>query len=90
MSVLVVLLVIWGVITAALILLVIYRSVVSMHEDDQLFLSRGEAHMEAEQREVIARLNRTEPYVKYLGVASGILLALIVGVWMYQGLIAKR
>ncbi len=86
MSVLTVLLSFWGVITVALIIVMIYRSVISMHEDDQLFIDRAEAQLENEQQEILARLTRTGPYVKYLGVTSGALLMVIVGVWLYQGL----
>lgn len=45
MSLMVALLVVWAVITAGLIGMMIYRSVVALHEDDQLFLSSGEAQM---------------------------------------------
>lgn len=90
MSLLVVLLIVWGLVTAALVLVVIYRSVVSLHEDDQLFLSAGEAQLAKEQQEVVAQLDRSAPYVKYLGAASGVLLAVIIGVWLYQGFTAPR
>ncbi len=86
MSLLVILLAVWGVITGALILLMIYRSVVGMKEDDQLFLSAAESHLEREQQEVLHSLKRTAPYVKLLGATSGVLLAIIAGVWVYQGL----
>ena len=51
----------WGAVTAVLVVLLIYRSLISMKEDDQLFLSAGEARLEQEQREVISRLQRTGP-----------------------------
>jgi len=85
MSFLVVLLILWSVITAVFILVVIYRSVISMREDDQLFLDRAEAAMEREQQEVRAKLDRVTPYFKYLGLSSAALLMLIFGMWVYQG-----
>lgn len=88
MSLLVILLIVWGVITAALLVVVIYRSVIGLHEDDQLFLGTGEGQMEQEQKQVMAQLTRTEPYLRYLGAACGALLAVIVGVWLYQGFTA--
>ena len=36
--------IIWAVITAVLVILLIYRSTLSMHEDDQLFLMRQVPH----------------------------------------------
>lgn len=86
MSLLMVLLVIWSVVTAALILLLIYRSVVSMKEEDQLFLSPAEGALQREQQEILRKLNKLDPYVKFLGIASGALLLLVIGVWIYQGL----
>ncbi len=88
MSLLIVLLVFWGVVTAAFILLMIYRSVISLHEEDQLFLDRAEAAMEREQLEVRAKLQRTLPYFKYLGISSAVLLVLIFCIWVYQGFTA--
>lgn len=89
MSLLVILLIVWSVITAALILVFIYRSMVGLHEDDQLFLDKAEEGLEREQKEIQARLRRSLPYVKYLGLTSGALLVLIFGVWVYQGLTLK-
>ena len=40
-----VLLTIWGVLTGILVLLLIYRSTLAMHEDDQLFLNDAESHL---------------------------------------------
>lgn len=88
MSLLVILLIVWGAVTTLLILVMIYRSIVGMHEDDQLFLDRAEAQLEQEQKEVLSKLKRTDPWVKLLGITSGVLLAVIVGVWLYQGLMS--
>jgi hypothetical protein len=82
----VVLLIIWSVLTAAFILVMIYRSVIGLHEDDQLFLDRAEAQLEREQQEVRARLDRTSPYLKYLGLSSAGLLVVIFGIWVYNGM----
>ncbi len=80
------LLIIWGVLTAVLIILLIYRSTLAMHEDDQLFLNDSESHMQLEQQEVIARLNKVNLPVRILGGASGLLILIIAGMWIYEGL----
>ena len=49
MPLMTVLWIVWGVLTGALILLLIYRSTLSLHEDDQLFLDEAESHMQAHQ-----------------------------------------
>jgi len=79
-------LIVWGVLTTALIILLIYRSTLTMHEDDQLFLGESESHMEREQIEIMHKLNKVTPIVKWLGAVSGVLILVIAGMWIYQGL----
>lgn len=86
MSLLMVLLIGWSVITGIFILLVIYRSVISMKEEDQLFLSPAEGELQRAQNEIQAKLGKLDPYVKFLGIASGALLLLTGAVWLWQGL----
>ncbi len=40
------LLILWGGLTLVLVVLLIYRGTLTMHEDDQLFLDNAEAHMQ--------------------------------------------
>ena len=80
------LLVIWGIITVALIGLVIYRAVVGIHEEYQLFLDRAETALEKDQLETLARIKVLDPILKVLAIASGGLLLVIAAVWLYRGL----
>ena len=80
------LLIVWGALTTILIVLLIYRSTLTMHEDDQLFLDQSESHMEREQAEIIAKVNKVTPVVQLLGAASGLLILVIAGLWIYDGL----
>ena len=80
------LLIVWGVLTAVLVILLIYRSTLAMREDDQLFLNESESHMQIEQQEVISRLNKVNLPVRILGGASGLLILVIAGMWIYEGL----
>ncbi|MBV9624109.1 MAG: hypothetical protein JOZ14_09035 [Acidobacteria bacterium] len=86
MSTLFGLLIAWGVLTAALIALLIYRGTLTMHEDDQLFLTESESHMAQEQVEIMQKVNKLGPFVKILGTASAVLILTIAGVAIYQGL----
>jgi hypothetical protein len=79
-------LIVWGVLTAVLIILLIYRSTLTMHEDDQLFLDESASGMAQEQAEIMAKLNKVTPVVKWLGAASGVLILVIAGLAVYQGL----
>jgi hypothetical protein len=80
------LLIAWGVLTAALIALLIYRGTLTMQEDDQLFLDESESHMAQEQLEIMAKVNRLGPFLKVLGTASAVLILTIAGIAIYQGL----
>ncbi len=86
MSLLVILLVAWAGLTTVLVLLLIYRSTLSMHEDDQLFLDEAQAHMRTEQEENLRKMQRVAPLVRLFGAASGLLILAIAGLWIYQGL----
>lgn len=86
MSLIQILLIVWGVLTALLIILLIYRSTLMMREDDQLFLDQSESHMEKEQQELIARLGKLKIPVRVLGTASGLLILVIAGISIYQAM----
>ena len=81
-----ILLIIWGVITAGLFGLLIYRSALSNKEEDQLFLGVAQEHMAQEQRAIVARLVRLSKPIIILAVASGVLLLVIAGLWIWEGL----
>ena len=86
MSTLFELVIAWGVLTAALIAVLIYRGTLTMREDDQLFLGESEAHMQREQLEIMQKVNRLGPFVKVLGTASGLMIVGIVGLAIYQAM----
>ncbi|HZQ26023.1 MAG TPA: hypothetical protein VFA89_24735 [Terriglobales bacterium] len=80
------LLITWGVLTGILIILLIYRSTLTMHEDDQLFLNESNSHMATEQAEIMSKVNKITPLVKVLGGLSGAMILVIAGMFIYQGL----
>jgi hypothetical protein len=75
----------WGVITAALVILVVYRGTLSTKEDDQIFIDAAEQHHYQEQQAIIARISRLTRPIIALAVASGALLLASAGLWIYQG-----
>jgi hypothetical protein len=75
-----------GIITELLIILLIYRSTLTMKEDDQLFLDESSTAMATEQRELIAKVDKINPLVKVLGATSGLMILVIAGWAVYIGL----
>ena len=80
------LLIAWGILTGIFILLLIWRSVLSSHEDDQIFLDAAEEHMAREQRELVAKITKLSKPIATTGIAAGALLLVIAGIWVYNGL----
>jgi O-antigen/teichoic acid export membrane protein len=78
--------VMFGVFAVGLIVLLIYKSTLTMHRDDQLFLDDASSHMHNEQTELLAKLNRLTIPVRVFSIGSGVFLLVLVGVWLYQGL----
>jgi hypothetical protein len=84
MSMLMMLLIVWAVLTGILVLLLIYRSTLTLHEDEQLFLDDASANLRLEQEELQVRMKRVAPYVRILGAASGLLILVIAGLAVWQ------
>jgi hypothetical protein len=80
------LLIVWGVVTGVFIILLIWRGVLSSHEDDQIFLDAAEDHMAREQRELVAKISSLSRPLLITGILSGVLLLLAGSLWIYEGL----
>ena len=76
----------WGLITVALVLLLVYRATLSSKEDDQLYLNKAEiSMMGSEQAVVISRLNRLGKPILALAILSGLLLLASASLWVWIG-----
>ncbi len=74
-----------GVVGAAFLALVIWRSLLESHEDDQIFLDAAEAHMAREQQQLVAKINTLSRPIMMTGILAGVLLLSAAGLWIYQG-----
>ena len=79
------LLVIWGLVTAVLIGLLVYRGFLESREDDQIFINKAQDHIAAEQRDIIVKVTRLGGPIKALSIASGALLVVCAGAWLWSG-----
>jgi hypothetical protein len=76
----------WLAMTAVVIVLAVWRAVVALREEDQLFIDPGEEHLAREQQEIVAKLERIRPWLVWTFAASVVLGLATFGVWVYQSL----
>jgi len=76
---------VWGIVTAVLVILLVYRGTLEVREDDQIFLDSAGDSMAAEQRIIVARIERLARPIKLLMIASIALLVVAGGFWIYDG-----
>jgi hypothetical protein len=79
------LLLVWGLVTTVLVALLVYRGFLESREGDQIYISKAEDHMAAAQRDIIAKVTRLGRPIKALSIASGVLLVVCVGAWLWSG-----
>jgi hypothetical protein len=79
----------WGALTTVLIVLLIYKSTLSMHEDDSIMLNDTGSQMQKDQAEVLNKMRKLTPIVRILGALSGLMILVIAGLFIYQGLNAS-
>ena len=76
----------WLAVTLVFILLCVYRAMISLKEEDVLYIDPGEDKQLQEQKEVNTKIERLRP------ILTGTLVAVIVlglatfGLWVYQQL----
>lgn len=77
------LLIAWGVVTAVLVVALIYRSTLETREEDQIFLDAAGDAMASEQRALVARIQKLSKPITALVVLSGLLLVVTAGIWLW-------
>lgn len=92
-----ILLVSWGIVTAVLVVLLMYRSTLSSKEDDQIFVDSPDQHhfqmagaksanaLHMEQQEILAKIARLTKPILALSVTSAVLLLAGLSVWVMRG-----
>ena len=76
----------WASVTVILVGLLIYRALIGMREEDQLFLASGEEHIAREQQVLQTRISHVNKFAIWLGVLSGLLLIAMCTMWVYANL----
>ena len=76
----------FGLFAAGLIVLLIYKSTLTMHEDDQLFLDEANSHMQEEQTELLTKVNKLTLPMRVFSIGSGVFLLAFLAMLIYQKL----
>jgi len=75
-----------AVLTAAAILMFLYRGALDMKEEDHIILDNAEAHLVRDQASVRKKLDMLSRYIRIVAVAWSVLLLAIFALWVGQGL----
>lgn len=76
----------WASVTVILVGLLIYRALIGLREEDQLFLASGEEHLAREQQVLQARITNVNKAAVGLGILSALLLIGVAGMWVYANM----
>ena len=64
----------FGLFAVGLVVLLIYKSTLTMHEDDQLFLDDANSHMQEEQTELLMKVSKFTIPMRVFSIGSGVFL----------------
>lgn len=76
----------FGLFAVGLIVLLIYKSTLTMHEDDQLFLDDANSHMQEEQTELLVKVQKLTIPMRVFSIGSGVFLLAFLALLIYQKL----
>jgi len=79
-----------GFFAVGLVILLIYRSTLTMHEEESLYLDDASQHMQQEQTELLVKVNRLTIPVWVFGAGFGVMALVLAGMFIYQGLNAVQ
>ena len=75
-----------AVLTGAALVMFLYRGMLDLKEEDHIILGNAEAHLAREQDSIRRKVTALSRYLKVIGVAWGVLLLAIFGLWIAEGL----
>jgi len=76
----------FGVFAVGLVILLIYKSTLTMHEDDQLFLDDANSHLQQEQTELLTKMNKLTLPMRVFSIGSGVFLLAFLAMLIYDQL----
>ncbi len=80
------LLILESVVTALAIAMLAYRAMLDMKEEDHIILDAAESHLARDQASIRQKVTTISKYIKVVAITWSVLLVVIFGVWLAQGL----
>ena len=81
-------LIVWALVTVALLVVITYRGFLGKEETDRIYVNQAvneaQNRLAVKQREIIARVSRLDRFVKGLSVTSGALLVICLAIWVWS------
>jgi len=85
MTILSAMLIAWALCLMIFVALVIYRSQLTRHEVDSVFLNENvDDSLEAEHDDIVRRVDQIDPFLKTAGGATALLTLSVIGVYVAQ------
>jgi hypothetical protein len=85
MTILPLMLIAWALCLMIFVALIIYRSQLTRHEVDQVFLNENiDQANEIEHDDIVRRVDQIDPYLKTAGGATALITVLVIGVYIAQ------
>jgi hypothetical protein len=79
----------WAIAVVGFSIVVVYRYTVSLHEDDSLHISAGEARFEAEQVKVLKQMTSLDGYCFRFGMVVLAMTVVFAGTWIYHAVVQR-
>jgi len=74
------------VLTAAAVLMFLYRGMLDMKEEDHIILDNAESHLAREQDGIRRKVTTLSKYIKGVSVVWAVLAVVLFGLWVAEGL----
>ncbi|MFY9937970.1 MAG: hypothetical protein WAK33_13915 [Silvibacterium sp.] len=76
--------IVWAGVLAILLILLAYRGTITRYEEDQIFLDDASTIEKDQQTEILAKVNRIQPFVRIATGATCVLTACIIGIYVWD------
>jgi len=76
--------IVWAGVLAILLILLAYRGTITRYEEDQIFLDDSSTMEKNQQTEILAKVQKIEPFVRIATGATCVLTACIIGIYVWD------